>query len=317
VLRSLLVSNASCGSKEGRFVPEVSNPTGRVLAVLNFLAAHPTETFTLAEIARHLGLSNGSAHRILTTMAKAHFLSRNEKHRTYSLGVSLVAIGQAAIEKHRGIEIARREISRLAVELNLQCSANAVVDDELLVLVKEGTPQSHQGLTRVGERHLFVPPMGLCHVAWAGEEAIQYYLARVAMALSEEMRSHLLAAFPIIRRRGYAIAAYGPNSRKVGEATVLSMGQSSDRTYWPTALKLIGQLTLREVQLLDITDPAPDGFSYLSAPVFSPAGTVSLQLVLSGMPSDLSARKVERIAERLCATAALITNDTHGQAPMG
>jgi DNA-binding IclR family transcriptional regulator len=298
-----------------RFVPEVSNPTGRVLDVLNFLAANPTETFTLAEIARHVGLSNGSAHRVLTTMAKARFLSRNEKHRTYSLGMALVAIGQAAVEKHRGIDIARREIARLSVELNVQCSANTVVDGELLVLVREGTPQSHLGLTRVGERRPLVPPLGLCHIAWGGEATIQSYLAKASGHLSEAMRAHLLAAFPLIRRRGYAIAANGPNTRHVRQATALPIGQDRDEAYWSSVFGLVGQLSAKELQLFELCDAEPDGISYLSAPVFSPDGAVSFQLVISGLPSDLSAKKIERYAERLCAAAALITSETHGRRP--
>lgn len=298
-------------------MPESSNPTGRVIDVLNFLAAHPTETFTLAEIARHVGLSNGSAHRILTTMASAHFLSRNEKHRTYSLGMAMVAIGQAAVEKHRGIDIARREIARLAVELNVQCSANTVVDDEILVLVKEGKPQSpsHLGLTRVGERRPLVPPMGICHVAWSGEDIIQRYVGKAAAHLSEAMRMHLLASFPLVRRRGYAVAANGPNTGHTRQATVLPIDQIRDAAYWASVFELVGHLSPNEIQLFDVGDAGTDGITYISAPVFSPSGKVSFQLVISGLPSDLSVPTIERYAERLCATAALITSETHGRRP--
>ena len=294
---------------------EPSNPTGRVIDVLNFLAAHPTETFTLAEIARNVGLSNGSAHRVLTKMAGAHFLSRNEKHRTYSLGMAMVAIGQAAVEKHRGIEIARREIARLAVELNVQCSANTVVDDEILVLVKEGTPQSHIGLTRVGERRPLVPPMGICHVAWSGEDVIQSYVWKAAGHLSESMRLHLLAAFPLVRKRGYAIAANGPSTGHSRKATFLPLDQRRDAAYWASVFELVGHLSPNEIQLLDAADAGADGISTISAPVFSPAGQVSFQLLVTGLPSDLSVQDIERYAEKLCATAALITSETHGRRP--
>jgi DNA-binding IclR family transcriptional regulator len=295
-------------------VAESSNPTGRVIDVLNFLAAHPTESFTLAEIARHVGLSNGSAHRVLTTMAAAHFLSRNEKHRTYALGMAMVAIGQAAVEKHRGIEIARREIARLAVELNVQCSANTVADDEILVLVKEGTAQSHLGLTRVGERRPLVPPMGICHVAWSGEEMIRSYVGKAAAHLSEAMQAHLLAAFTLVRRRGYAMAANGPSSGH-SRATFLPADQIRDAAYWASVFELVGHLSPNEIQLLNAGDAGADGISTISAPVFSPAGQVSFQLVITGLPNDLSVQKIERYAQRLCATAALITNETHGRRP--
>jgi DNA-binding IclR family transcriptional regulator len=296
-------------------VQESSNPTSRVIGVLNFLAAHPTEIFTLAEIARNVGLSNGSAHRILTTMAKARFLSRNEKHRTYSLGMAMVAIGQAAVEKHRGIEIARREIARLAVELNVQCSANSVADDEILVLIKEGTPQSHLGLTRVGERRPFVPPVGLCHVAWSGEAAIQAYIGKASHHLGDKVRTHLVSAFPLIRRRGYAIAVNGPGTGKSRETAVLPVDRVRDQAYWSSLFDLVGQLLPNEVQLFDLGEAGDAGISYISAPVFSPTGAVSLQLVLSGMPSNFNASQIEHYAERLCATAALITDEIHGRRP--
>jgi DNA-binding IclR family transcriptional regulator len=283
--------------------------------VLNFLAAHPTESFSLAEISRHLGLSNGSAHRILTTMASAQFLSRNEKRRTYSLGTAMVAIGQAAVEKNRGIEVARREVARLAVELNLQCSANAVVEGEILVLIKEGMPQSHRGLTRVGERRPLVPPWGLCHVAWGGDTAIDAYIEKAVPHLSEAMRKHLLAAFPLIRRRGYAIAANGPSMRHSREATVLPAGQIRDQAYWASVFEMVGHLTQDEMQLVELSDAGSAGISYIAAPVFSPAGTVSFQLVVTGLPSNLGTGEIERHAERLCATAASITGETHGRRP--
>ncbi len=294
---------------------DTSNPTGRVLDILNFLAAHPTETFTLAELARHLGLSNGSAHRVLTAMAKAQFLSRHPKHKTYSLGVALVAIGQAAAEKHHGIEVARREVARLAVELNLQCSASALVDGDMLVLVKEGATQTHHGMNRVGERRPHVPPLGICHVAWAGDAAIEAYIAKVAAHMSADMLAHLRAAFPLIRRRGYAMSAYGPSSYHAREATALPIGQNRDDAYWASVFALVGRLSAKELQLFNTAEAEPDGVSHMSAPVFSPAGTVSLQLVISGMPRALSPAKIEHYAERLCAAAAVVTSETHGKFP--
>jgi DNA-binding IclR family transcriptional regulator len=301
--------------QERTWVPDVSNPTERVIDVLNFLAAHPTEAFTLAEIAKHLRLSNGSAHRVLTTMARAQFLSRNEKHKTYSLGAALVAIGQATVEKHRGIDVARRELSRLSVELNVQCSANVVVDGDLLVLVREGMPQSHLGLTQVGERRPFIPPWGLCHVAWSGDESIQTYLGRASEHLSKASRAHLLAAFALIRRRGFAIASRGPSTSEARRNTVSPVGRARDEAYLAAISKMVGQLSLKELQLLDVSEVGSEGISYLAAPVFSPTGTVSLQLVISGIPKLLSAAKIERFAERLCASAALVTHETHGKRP--
>jgi DNA-binding IclR family transcriptional regulator len=286
-----------------------------VIDVLNLLTAHPTEAFSLAEIARHVGLTNGSAHRILTTMAGARFLSRDEKRRTYSLGVAVVAIGQAAVEKHGGIEVARSELGRLAAQLNVQCSANTVIEEEILVLVKAGKPQSHRGLTRVGERRPLVPPMGLCHVAWSGEAALDAYLKRSGAYLPESARERLHAALPLIRSRGYALAANGSDFGHKREALAPAAGKVQDEAYWSSVFGMVSRLTPNEMQIVDPADANEKGISYIAAPVFSPSGAVSLQLVITGLPTTLSVAEIDRYAEKLCAVAATITSETYGRPP--
>lgn len=294
---------------------EGAGPNSRVIDVINFLAAHPTESFTLSELAEHLGLSNGSAHRVLTTLTEARYLSRHPKHKTYSLGVALVAIGQAALEKHRGIDIARREMARLTDELKAQCIATAIVDDELLFLAKEGVPQTHDGLSRVGERRPFVPPLGLGHVAWADKKAIAVYLARAQSTLSEPMRDYLKTALGVIRQRGYAVAANGPALSALRRTATLPIHRQRDETYWAQVHNLIGALSEKEIQLVRVADAGGDGVSYISVPVFSPTGSVSLELALSGMPGNLSVEEIEHYAERLRAAAAIVTSETHGRLP--
>jgi DNA-binding IclR family transcriptional regulator len=295
---------------------DASGPNSRVIDVINFLAAHPTEAFTLSELAEHLALSNGSAHRVLATLTDARYLSRHPKHKTYSLGVALVAVGQAALEKHRGIDIARREMARLTGELKAQCIATAIVDDELLFLAKEGVPQTHDGLARVGERRPFVPPLGLGHIAWADKNAIATYLARAQTTLSDPLRDYLKTALSVIRQRGYAVGANGDALRALHQTATHPAQSKSDVAYRSQIGELIGALTEKEIQLFDIADAGSDGISYISVPIFSPLGTVTLELALSGMPDNLSVAEIERYAERLRATAAIVTSETHGRVPV-
>ena len=294
---------------------DVSNPTNRVLDVLNFLGAHPTESFTLAEIARHLRLSNGSAHRILTTMAESRFLSRNEKHKTYSLGIALVALGRAALEKHRGIEIARKEIARLALELNAQCSVTAITDGELLLVAKEGAPQSHDGLHQVGERTPLILPIAIGHIAWSSEQVIESYLSEASPYLSKALRKHTFAAIAAIRRRGYAMAAHGPATRALRRSMSSPNAYIRNDAYWTALRGAIGVMSEDELQVLHIPSKPTTGLRYIAAPVFSPDGSVSLELVATGLPSNLGAKEIERYAERLCAAAAVVTGEVHGRYP--
>src|SRR3546814_17881143 len=80
-------------------------------------------------------------------------------------------------------------ISRLTAELSLQCSATALIGGDLVILARAGMPQSHEGLARVGERRLMIPPMGMCHAAWAGASIVEPYLAFAKQHLKADRKS--------------------------------------------------------------------------------------------------------------------------------
>jgi DNA-binding IclR family transcriptional regulator len=298
-----------------RYMTDQSNPTTRVLEIISFLAAHPGEEFSLAEVARQLGLSRGSAHRLLTTMADADFLARNEKKKTYSLGMALIAVGQAALEKYRGLELARRDMARLAIELNVQCTATALINGDLLILARQGLPQSHAGLNRVGERRPIVPPMGICYIAWGTGETLENYLSVAGAHMSEGSYSWLVESLKLIRSRGYAMCADGPHWRALSQATVRAIGRPRDAAYWAAIFNVIQQLTRKEIQLASFDEIDSDGVAQVAMPIFSADGRVSLQLVLSGFPRNMTARKMDRYVEKLGSTAISITSELNGRMP--
>lgn len=292
-----------------------SGPNSRIVEVMNFLAAHPTESFTLSEIATHLGLSNGSAHRLLTTLAEARFLTRHPKRKTYSLGMALVAIGQAALAQHRDIDVTRREMVRLADDLKVRCVATTVVNDELLMLACEGTPQIFEPPNQVGERRPFIPPLGMGHVAWADSATQQDYLSRTPAALSKDVHERLAQALDVMRRRGYGIAGSGPVLRALRQFVSYPVGHQGHEAYWAGLRQLLTDLSDREIQLLDINEVGSEGVSYICAPVFAPSGEVTLELVISGLPMNLSAADIGHYVERLRAATAMITGEIRGRMP--
>lgn len=275
--------------------PESASSGNRVIDVINYLAAHPTEAFTLSELARALDLSHGSAHRVLTTLTEARWLSRNHRHKTYSLGLAMVAIGQASLEKHRAIEIARREMARLVPDVPAMCLASAIIDDQLLILAKAGSPRSHEPMAYVGERRPFLPPVGLAHIAWSNQEVIDTFLNKAPQDMDAAARAHLAHAVDLVRQRGYAIAGNGPGLHRLG----------------------MTGLSLPEIQLARLEDGVTCGVGYISAPVFAPDGSVALELTLSGMAQTLTAEEIAAMAERLRTAALVVTRETHGRIPPG
>lgn len=292
-----------------------SDPNHRPINVVTFLAAHPTEAFTLAEIARHLGLSKGSAHRVMTALTQTGFVSRHPRHKTYSLGVVLVAIGQAALERHRGIESARREMVGLAAELNVSCGASAIVSNEYLLLAREGVPRTYDGLTLVGERRFIVPPIGVGYMAWRSQPEIEAYLDSGASYLSETSRRHLLAAFPEIRRRGYAMAANGAAVRKLMQAMVVPVGRWPDQIPALPSLQSQAEIPVEQFQLLTLDEARGNGVNYVSAPVFSPDGDITFEILMSGLPINLNEAEFDRYTARLKLAADTVTKEIRGRKP--
>ena len=288
---------------------ENSDPNHRPLRVIAFLAAHPLDSFSLTDIARELELSKGSAHRVLTALTEAGFANRHPRHKTYSLGLALVAIGQAALERHPGIQVTRREMARLAAELNVGCGAVAVAGQEYVLLAREGAPWAQDGLMLVGERRLLIPPIGICHMAWRKSDEVADYLARGEAYLSPELRQRVEESLPVIRHRGYAMAANGDGMRRLRAASVLAGGVAPGLADMPA-----GSVIADEYQLLD-TAAAARGVNYISAPVFAADGSMCHEVVMSALPEGLSAAEIERFAARLCRAADIVTAETRGRAP--
>lgn len=295
------------------------DPNQRIVKLINFFAAHPSESFTLSEVVDQLSISLGSAHRVLKSLTDARYLDRHPKHKTYSLGLALVAIGQAALERHPAVNFARVEMAKLTAELDLQCVATALVGDELMSLAKTGDTPADQGIRHVGERRPFVPPLGLGHVAWSTPERIDAYLAKVASRGSArrdaEMRAHMRKSLAAIRSRGYALAANGAAMKSVWQAIWEHATHFESERYWTQMHRLLGALSNDELQLLSLDQVGSLRLAYLSAPVFSASGEVLLSISLSGFTRKLDARSVTRLAERVCAAAANVTSASHGRMP--
>lgn len=287
----------------------------RVVEVMNFLAAHPTESFTLGEIASRLGLSNGSAHRVLTTLAEARYLTRHPKHKTYSLGLVMVAIGQAALTQHRDVDAIRQEVASVAKQLRVQCLAAAIVSNEMLVVACEGTPASFAPANRVGERWPYVPPLGMSFVAWTGETSRRDYLARAPAALNDKAHERLTNGLELFRERGYSMAGDGPVIRALRQFTSRPAGFPCEETYWAGLTQLVGDISEAEIQLIEPSEAGGEGISYIAVPVFSAKGEVAYEISISGFRAGLSVSDIERCVETVRDAAARATVRINGNVP--
>ena len=95
----------------------------RSVAVLELLADHPDERFTLSEVARRCGLNKATAHALLSALTAHGILLRHPEEKRYSLGPRLIAIGDAAHRGYSAIDFAPYVLGRLAADTGLQATA--------------------------------------------------------------------------------------------------------------------------------------------------------------------------------------------------
>ena len=173
----------------------------RSVEILNFLAAHAPEQFTLSEISAALTINLASTHALLNTLEAAGYVIRHPRLRTYSLGASVVALGNAALQSHPAIACANDEAQGLSAELGLSVAVTADAGNDIVFLGRMGEHRPRDVEAYAGQRIPLSPPVGAVFVAWRDPEA---WLAKASDRASME------SILDEVRSRGWA-ASFEPD----------------------------------------------------------------------------------------------------------
>jgi len=214
----------------------------------------------------------------------------------------------AILPRHlAAVDAARPEIEALASELQVECLVTVAVNDTVVVVSAAGVERSPQGPGRVGVTFPLAAPLASAHVAWAGVEAEQRWLAegeQLLGSLSLDLMSGELAK---VREKGYAIST-GLATKHECERSTCIASQTGLADLTGVMRHLVGRLEAgtNEITATNVTS--------IEAPVFGPAGRVmvALQLSLSGVDS---VTHLETCRDRLLASAARLTEQLGGQSP--
>ncbi len=260
----------------------------RCVAVLNFLAASPSQPYTLSELARELDLNKATAHALLATLVDEGYVIRHPESLAYSLGPALVAIGAAARTTYPAARLAERPMQELSDDLDMSCIASQALtrddgDDEIVILAAAGTRRPFGVNIQPGQRMPLAPPLGSVFVAWSRPEEIDRWLSHLGPEATQADFARYRKALDNVRQRGYSMGVGGTDDYDLGELS----GQGSYRV------------------------------NHIGAPVFDARGAVTLALFLIGFQGQISASEVPRYAERLVAAATEVTDALHGRVPVG
>ncbi|MGH9027303.1 MAG: IclR family transcriptional regulator [Acidimicrobiia bacterium] len=284
----------------------------RTVAILDFLAAHPTESYTLSELSRRLGINGASAHAVLTELTDAGYLARHPQHKTFRLGPVVIALGHAALESHRAIDVARDEMKRLATELDVECEASAAVAEETVVLARAGPRLPGWSGPAVGQRLPLVAPVGAVFMAWAPPDAVNAWLARRSGA-NERARARFRHYLDVVCGRGYSVTLRVAAERPIGRALARLADEPGAGIAREALAALVGELGHDDYQLVDADSAGSYAVTSIAAPVFGPNREVALALALLGFRGPLSGAEIREYGERVRDRALLVTRQTHGR----
>lgn len=279
----------------------------RSVAILNLLAQEPNRRWTLSEIARDLDLNKATLHALLFALSEAGYLTRDRTEKTYGLGPALIALGNSALSASPAAHTALPEMQALTAELGVECVASAAIHDEIVILVRAGTPRPFGVYVEPGQRLPLAPPLGSVFVAWSGDEAVARWLrkADVPKAVQKRYRD----AIEVVRRRGYSVGLEG-------EGFARALGGNA-RTARSMLERNVRGIRIEEYSLMDLRARGSYRVNHIGAQVFGPDGTVAIALFLIGFGGELPGAAVEATAGRLVEAAGRVSLAIHGRFPQG
>jgi flavin reductase (DIM6/NTAB) family NADH-FMN oxidoreductase RutF/DNA-binding IclR family transcriptional regulator len=210
----------------------------------------------------------------------------------------------------RAVDAARADIEAVAADLNLECLVSVAVEDTVVVVSAAGVGASPHGApSRVGISFQLAAPLAPVHVAWAGPQAEQRWLAQARTILGPVAVEAALAELAGVRQRGYAVSA-GTQAAAEFERTVHVTSDSAAPDLSGVLPALLARAGAGPADL----DNASEVTS-LHAPVFGADGQVALSLTLNGFTGTESAQRLRHCLDRLLVAARSITEKLGGSQP--
>ncbi len=302
--------NAAAVNREQmtRFSPAAA----RVVRLLDFLAAHPGESFRLSEIARRLDFNKATAHGMLATMTDGEYLTYNAEDKTFSLGPAVVTLSCAAVQVDEKVALfASQEMESLAKSVRAQVVMNVEAGEEMVIIASAGESAPGVRGTRVGSRYRSVPPLGMIFHAWASAVRVDRWFDRIRADAKERARYRTLLS--VVAERGFSVAADEEMRERLDTVLDGLLGASED-TARSTLREVIADFARGDHELVEIVEDRTYRIRQISAPVTDSQGAVRMGLLITGVP-PLSGRALLDCADQLVATAGRISVMLAGRDP--
>jgi DNA-binding IclR family transcriptional regulator len=179
----------------------------RVLDVVELLAGRDADRLRFSDVVRELGLTQATAHAILTTLCDRGWVSRDPVDKTYSLGPALAVVATRVETARPLAHAARTAALELSGEFGYATSVVERVGDSLVITAFEDAGQRSRG--RPGERIRYAPPFGVAFAAWDTREEQRAWIERSGAA-NPVLAGRLEEVLAGTRKRGFDVDCTTP-----------------------------------------------------------------------------------------------------------
>jgi len=288
-----------------------SPAVSRACEILDHLAGHPDESFSVSEVARLIEVPRATCDSVLQALAAHQYVTRRETDRRYQLGPRVIAVGEAARRANPVLEAAKDEAERLA-RANGWFVAVSIRDGNLARVAQVFDFAPLFALrARVGQAIPLVPPFGAVFVAWSADEE-DAWLARADATLKPKERARYRGALQQVRRRGYSLAVL---TRRLQAVETMAISTDADVSA-EARERIVRQMMHSDYLATDLDPGAPLRIAQISAPVFDWNGQATTSLLAPGPEYEVSCAEVETLAQHLVEAAARATTRAGGRAPI-
>lgn len=189
---------------------ETMQTIDRAIKILKSFSVNEEE-LSLADLHRKLNVSKSSLQRILNTLVQHSLLDKDEKHKTYRLGIELYFLGQLVEKNSQLLSTAKPFMEKLKEEFGESVSLSIIHENQRKCIGYVPSDHELTTLIHVGQTSpLYAGASAKILMAYLSSEKLEKLLSEITLQKKTDntitSKSQLKKELKKIREEGYAIS---------------------------------------------------------------------------------------------------------------
>ncbi len=273
-----------------------------MLDVVELLAGSGKDRLRFSDVVRELGLTQATAHAILTTLCDRGWANRDPVDKTFSLGPALAVVA-ARVDTARPLaHTARTAALQLADELGYATSVVERVGDSLVITAFEDAGRQSGGAP--GDRIRYAPPFGVAFAAWDTDEQQRAWIQRSA-ATNAKLARRLEEVLARTRERGFDVDCTTPALTQAAQVVGTLPSDGLPDHVREITDQLLVEFTTIGFLSDDDTARQAQPVATIAAPVFDHRGRVAMIVAVHPLQA-LTRKRIDSIGRRTVRVTAAI-----------